>query len=731
LGAAGSAEAAALAREASALGWLHGHVHIGRSYPLIGVRVCRGGAEGGPMIRAFETEDRFIRDTTAYAIALARRFGDLGLRMSVLEVDATLPAEGGAVSLQLNVAGEIPPQVDESLLAAEARQVLAEDASTRDWGFSAPLEVPVAVVLDRGGSNRGIAGLAAISEALHRAATEPMHDAEADVRAEPERSEVRPEEPEVPSARAGVEPPARLATGGAVEAQAPRGSGIGLATAVGAGAASTRGLATTIVGAGAASARGLATTIVGTASASARGLATTVGAGAASAGEAVALAFAEGLAGWHLAAAGVTRLLGRAADAWSRVARSIGAAPARLGGRRLGLLAGLVAGLVVVVAGTLVLRELPPVSVPEPSVVGALAKAASQPEATAAPRSEATPQSAPLAAAVVATEAASQSALVATPAGADITVSGAVAAAAPREATPITDAGAAAVSTQSRAGADDTAAANPPAAQQPAAAAQQPGAAAAQQPGAAAAQQPGAAAAQQPGAAAAQQPGAAVAQQQGAAAQQPGGGAAQQPGGGAAQQPAAPAQPSALLDFTPQRQSGLAWLNDPQSVGWFSADGYHLAARKPGQFVALGLLQNQDLRDVLVSATFHKAGGPPGGGYGIILRDQALGLRDGLNQRGNYLVFEVGDKGEVGVWRRDQDQWVDILAWTPSPAVKTGTGENLLSVRAVGDQLELSVNGTPLPTQTSAQPTSGGIGVFLGGDANEAVLTRLLVTPAN
>jgi hypothetical protein len=190
-------------------------------------------------------------------------------------------------------------------------------------------------------------------------------------------------------------------------------------------------------------------------------------------------------------------------------------------------------------------------------------------------------------------------------------------------------------------------------------------------------------------------------------------------------------QSAALLDFAPLRQAGLLWPNDPQSVSWFGTDGYHLTARKAGQFVAIGVLQNQDLRNALVTATFRKVGGPAGGGYGVILRDQPLGPRDGLDQRGNYLVFEVGDKGELGIWRRDQDQWVDILGWTPSSAVQTGSGENTLSVRAVGDQLEFSVNGTAVPTQTSAQPTSGGVGVFLGGDANEAVLTRLTVSPAN
>jgi hypothetical protein len=573
----------ALEREASGLGWLHGHVRIGRIYPLIGVRVCRGGADGGPMIRAFETEDRYIQDSTAYAIALARRFDDLGVRISVLEVDTTLPADGGLMSLQLNVAGDVPPEVDEPMLAAEARQTLAEGTNTRGWGFDEPHEVPVAIALDRAVSDRGVLGLAAISEALHKAATEPAYNAE------PE-SDARSRDESDVEAR-GAQPGAA----GSVEGQRPRRSGFGLASAVGAAAAS--------------------------------------------AGRGVDHGFAA-------AATGLTGQLTSATRAWSRMPRP--------GGGRPGVLVGLLAGLIVVVAGILALRELPlSVSVPEPSVVGALANPAPQLEATAEPRSELTPRSAPLAAATVATEAA-QSGRVATAAAPEASVGGAVATEPPPEATPIAETGATGAAVLSRAAAVDTVTAVPTPTQQP-----------------------------------------------------------------------------ALLDFAPQRQAGLAWLNDSQSVGWFNPDGYHLAARNPGQFVALGVLQNQDLRDVLVTATFHKVSGPVGGGYGIILRDQGLGPRDGTNQRGNYLVFEVGDKGEVGVWRRDQDQWVDILKWTPSPTVKTGSGENSLSVRAVGDQLELSVNGTALPTQTSAQPTTGGIGLFLGGDGNEAVLTRLLVTPAS
>ena len=185
----------------------------------------------------------------------------------------------------------------------------------------------------------------------------------------------------------------------------------------------------------------------------------------------------------------------------------------------------------------------------------------------------------------------------------------------------------------------------------------------------------------------------------------------------------------AVLDFAAGRTSGFAWPNDRQGAGWFDVDGYHLAARKPGRFVAIGVLPSQELHSLLITATFHKVTGPPGGGYGVIVGDAGPEPLDGANQTGRYLVFEVGDKGEVGLWRRDQDQWLQVIGWTPNAAVKSGNGENTLAVRVSGNALGFSVNQADVPVQPTGQAIAGRVGVFLGGDANEAVLSRLTVTP--
>lgn len=171
----------------------------------------------------------------------------------------------------------------------------------------------------------------------------------------------------------------------------------------------------------------------------------------------------------------------------------------------------------------------------------------------------------------------------------------------------------------------------------------------------------------------------------------------------------------------------MTWPDNPQGTAWLADGGYHFAARQPGQFVAVGAPLPEPISDVVVTATFRKVGGPPGGGYGVIVREQGPGPRDGINQSGSFYVLEVGEQGMVGIWRRDGDRWVDLLPWTPSPAARPGNAPNELAVHAIGQRLIFVVNGAEVASQVDAVLARGGVGVFVGGDLNEVVLERLVV----
>ena len=195
-----------------------------------------------------------------------------------------------------------------------------------------------------------------------------------------------------------------------------------------------------------------------------------------------------------------------------------------------------------------------------------------------------------------------------------------------------------------------------------------------------------------------------------------------------------PAQPTAvptaaartLLDenFT---ASALNWPNDPQGTAWLTSGSYQLATRDASKFVAISAPVAQTPNDVVVSATFRKVSGPIGGGYGIILRDQGPLPQEGTRQDGRYYVLEVGDKGEVGIWRRESDHWVDVLPWQHSDIVKTDSSTNELTVRAIGNTLSLFVNGTQVTTRTDDALTFGSVGLFVGGDGNHVAVEHFSV----
>jgi hypothetical protein len=188
--------------------------------------------------------------------------------------------------------------------------------------------------------------------------------------------------------------------------------------------------------------------------------------------------------------------------------------------------------------------------------------------------------------------------------------------------------------------------------------------------------------------------------------------------------------PKSLLDVRFAAGPAEGWVDNPPFAAW-SDGAYRLQATRPASFVAVGVPIDRVLGDIVVSATFRKTGGPPGGGYGLIVRDQGPPPRDGVNQEANAYVMETGDLGEFGIWRRDGDHWVDLVPWMRANSIRPGGSPNDLSVRAVGDQLTFSVNGVQLASVKDGTLLAGGVGLFVGGDYNEVALDRFSLSPAD
>jgi hypothetical protein len=182
----------------------------------------------------------------------------------------------------------------------------------------------------------------------------------------------------------------------------------------------------------------------------------------------------------------------------------------------------------------------------------------------------------------------------------------------------------------------------------------------------------------------------------------------------------------ALMDVRFAAGPPANWLDNPPFAAW-SDGAYRIVASQAARFVAVGVPTNRVLSDIVVSGTFRKTGGPPGGGYGLIVRDQGPEPRDGVNQDANAYVAEAGDLGEFGVWRRDGDHWVDLVPWTRSASVRPGGSPNELTVRAVGEHLVFIVNGAQLADVQDDALMAGGVGIFVGGDYNEVAVDHFAV----
>jgi hypothetical protein len=186
--------------------------------------------------------------------------------------------------------------------------------------------------------------------------------------------------------------------------------------------------------------------------------------------------------------------------------------------------------------------------------------------------------------------------------------------------------------------------------------------------------------------------------------------------------------PGVLLDE--RFGSALAqWPDDPEGTAWFADGAYRLYARQPTRFVAVGVPLPSAVGDAVLSAQFRKVGGPGGGGYGLIIRDQGPSSdRDGRSQDGQYLVVGVGDRGDIGVWHRDRTHWIDVVPWTHSDIVHQEMDTNSLVLTTHGAALRFEVNGQVVADLTyDGLPPTGGVGIFVGGDLNQVALESLRI----
>jgi hypothetical protein len=127
--------------------------------------------------------------------------------------------------------------------------------------------------------------------------------------------------------------------------------------------------------------------------------------------------------------------------------------------------------------------------------------------------------------------------------------------------------------------------------------------------------------------------------------------------------------------------------------------------------------------DFEATGEFTEVGAPPNHreAYGIFVGGNDL---QGAGQQ--YTYFVIRATGDYLVKKRMGDETMDVIGWTPSPAINAAEGgadiTNTLTVRKSGDTVHFLINGTEVTTVPAADINTNGVaGVRVNHNLNVMV----------
>jgi hypothetical protein len=173
--------------------------------------------------------------------------------------------------------------------------------------------------------------------------------------------------------------------------------------------------------------------------------------------------------------------------------------------------------------------------------------------------------------------------------------------------------------------------------------------------------------------------------------------------------------PSTVLkdDFSNQN-----WPVGDEAYGSFYQDGeYHMKGR-PKLYIFMfplnnttDALLNYATKDATVKVTARSVDGKsPEYGYGLIIHGKLNGKN---NLEGYGFLIYTGPKPMYEIVQFVDGAPTNIVNWTPSTLIRTGTNSNQIEVRTKGSQLSMYVNGQFLKSITdTANYTDGYVGLY-------------------
>jgi hypothetical protein len=157
---------------------------------------------------------------------------------------------------------------------------------------------------------------------------------------------------------------------------------------------------------------------------------------------------------------------------------------------------------------------------------------------------------------------------------------------------------------------------------------------------------------------------------------------------------------------------------------WGYADGqYRIAVHGPDLVVWGNPIERHDWDDFVMLVDVPRAEGPLDNLFGVVVR---------MVDRGNYYLFSISSDGMYSVQRLRNDEWQDLVLWTPSDLVRQGGAPNQLRVECRGTLMRFFVNEKLLTSVEDDIFYSGNVGLAAGSFTEGGVVVyfdNVLVRP--
>ncbi len=179
--------------------------------------------------------------------------------------------------------------------------------------------------------------------------------------------------------------------------------------------------------------------------------------------------------------------------------------------------------------------------------------------------------------------------------------------------------------------------------------------------------------------------------------------------------------PSSLADnFSEQK-----WGTGNYAFGdiWYADDEYHMRAKSKTYLVMYAPSTDYKTGNAAVRVTARSVDGTPAAtGFGLIVH----GEKSKSGELEDYaLLIYIGNEPKYEIIKHKAGAQTEIVPWTNSKVIRSGTNPNQLEVRAKGSELTFYINGQYVDRITDTENFKGGIAGLYTSDTAEVAFDDL------